>query len=110
LSNIVVKNKLYNVRLRGRAWILADSYQLARLETDLADTIPAIRLRLEHMKVEYRPVAFPARQTELWLPASAELHMDFSEGRFYRRHSFSDFTLFSVDVEQEFATGSASAH
>jgi hypothetical protein len=107
LSNIVVKSKMYTVRLRGRAWILADSYQVARLETDLADTIPAIHLRLEHMNVEYRPVAFAARHTELWLPASAELFLDFSGRRFYRKHSFTNFTLFSVDVDQQFAGGSA---
>jgi len=102
LSNVVVGGKLYSIRLRGRAWILDGSYQLARLETDLADTIPSIKMRLEHMAVEYRPVAFPRRQTELWLPSSAELYLDFSGRRFYRRHSFTDFTLFSVDVEQEF--------
>jgi hypothetical protein len=108
LSSVVVRNKLYEVRLRGRAWILADSYQVARLETDLADTIPAIRLRLEHMNVEYRPVAFPQRQIELWLPSSAELFLDFAGRRFYRRHSFTDFTLFSVDVEQQFAGAATS--
>jgi hypothetical protein len=102
LSNVVVRDRLYSIRLRGRAWILADSYQVARLETDLADTIPAIRLRLEHMSVEYRPVAFPSRQTELWLPSSAELYVDFSSRRFYRKHSFTGFTLFSVDVNQQF--------
>src|SRR5262249_19450900 len=75
LSNVVVKNRSYKVRLRGRAWILAESHQVARLETDLADTTPAIKLMLEHMNVEYRPVEFPERRTELWLPASAELYL-----------------------------------
>ena len=102
LSNVVVGGRMYSIRLRGRAWILGDSYQVARLETDLADTIPAIKMRLEHMNVEYSPVAFPGRQTELWLPSSAELYLDFSGRRFYRRHSFSDFTLFSVQVDQQF--------
>jgi hypothetical protein len=102
LSNVVVRNRMYSIRLRGRAWILDGSHQVARLETDLADTIPAIRMRLEHMSVEYRPVEFPGRQIELWLPSSAELYLDFAGRRFYRRHSFSDFTLFSVDVEQQF--------
>jgi len=101
MSNVVVGGRSYNIRLRGRAWILDGSYQVARLETDLAETLPKIRLRLEHMNVEYRPVAFPGRQVELWLPSSAELYLDFSGRRFYRRHSFTDFTLFSVDVEQE---------
>jgi hypothetical protein len=103
LSNVVIKNKLYRVRLRGRAWILADSYQVARLETELAETIPQIKLRIERIDVEYRPVRFPERQTELWLPSTAELYLDFADRRFYRKHSFTDFTLFSVDVEQQFA-------
>jgi hypothetical protein len=107
MSNVVVKNKMYSVRLRGRAWILADSYQVARLETDLADTIPAIKLRLEHMNVEYRPVTFPERRAELWLPASAELFLDFADRRFYRKHSFTNFTLFSVDVNQQLADGTS---
>jgi hypothetical protein len=110
LSNVVVKNHLYGVRLRGRAWILADSHQVARLETDLADTIPAIKLRLEHMNVEYQPVNFPARHVELWLPSSAELYLDFAERRFYRRHRFTNFTLFSVDVDQQLANGTVLAN
>ena len=108
LSNIVIKNKLYGVRLRGRAWILADSYQVARLEIDLAETIPEIKLRIERIDVEYRPVRFSERQTELWLPSTAELYMDFADHRFYRRHRFTSFTLFSVDVEQQFASPSTS--
>jgi hypothetical protein len=107
MSNVIVGGRAYTIRLRGRAWILADSYQVARLETDLADTIPKIRLRLQHMNVEYRPVAFPGRQVELWLPSSAELYLDFVGRRFYRRHSFSEFTLFSVQVDQEFRSPGA---
>lgn len=101
MSNVVVGGRSYSIRLRGRAWILDGSYQVARLETDLAETLPKIHLRLEHMNVEYRPVAFPGRQVELWLPSSAELYLDFAGRRFYRRHSFSEFTLFSVQVDQE---------
>ena len=109
LSNVVVRGRMYSIRLRGRAWILHGSYQVARLETDLADTIPSINMRLEHMNVEYSPVAFPGRQTELWLPSSAELYLDFYGRRFYRRHSFTGFTLFSVDVQQEFLNRSGAA-
>jgi hypothetical protein len=99
MSAVIVKDRLYSVRLRGRAWIIADSYQVVHLETDLADAIPAIKLRLEHMNVDYRPVAF--QQNELWLPAAAELFMDFAGHRFYRKHSFTNFTLFSVGVNQQ---------
>jgi len=36
--------RAFGLRLRGKAWILRDSYQVARLESDLADEIPELRL------------------------------------------------------------------
>jgi hypothetical protein len=109
LSNVVMEDMLYSVRMRGRAWILADSYQVARLETDLAAPVPALRLNVEHMSVEYRPVRFSARQIELWLPALVEMYVDFSGRQFYRRHRFTNFTLFSVDVNQQIAIPAGAA-
>ena len=102
MSDIVMDGKSYDVRLRGIAWILADSYQVAHLEIDLAETIPKIRLRLDHQVIEYLPVSFPESDTKIWLPSSAELYMDFRGHRFYRRHSYTDFKLFSVRVQQQF--------
>jgi hypothetical protein len=103
MSMLIVEGQPFNVRLRGRAWILADSYEVARLETDLADQIPKIRLRLQHQAIEYRPVDFPgSKATTLWLPSSTELYMDFMGHRFYRHHSFAAFKLFSVQVQQQF--------
>ena len=61
------------MRLKGRAWIATDTYQVVQLETDLAKEIPAIRLRTEHLTVEYGPVQFQKRSVELWLPESGEL-------------------------------------
>jgi hypothetical protein len=92
----------FSPRLRGRAWILADSYQVARLESDLANEIPKIRLRLQHQEVEYRPVPLPGSKAEIWLPSSTEMYMDFIGRRFYRRHSFTNLKFFSVKVEQTF--------
>jgi len=94
-----VDRATYAANLRGRAWILADSYQVARLETDLVQSIPKIRLRLDHQSVEYRPVKSPTNRVQLWLPSSTELYMDFQGRRFYRKHSFTDFKIFSVDTQ-----------
>ncbi len=96
-----VKHVGYPVKLKGRAWIAADTHQVVRLETDLAEEIPAIRLRTEHLTIEYWPVQFQKRRVELWLPESAELYFDFRGHRYHRRHSFSDFQLFSVDTSQQ---------
>ncbi len=97
--SFVVNRNTYNVNLRGRAWILADSFQVARLETDLVQAIPQIRLRLYHESVEYRPAQSSINNLQLWLPASTELYMDFQGHRFYREHSFTDFQIFSVKMQ-----------
>ncbi len=100
LSVISMDGKIYNVMLRGRAWILADSYQIAHIEMDLAETIPKIHLRIYHQAFEFRPVSIPA-DAKMWLPTSAELYLDFKGHRFYRRHTYVDFKLFSVKVQQQ---------
>jgi hypothetical protein len=92
----------FRLRLRGRAWILADSYQIARLESDLAEEIPQIRFNLQHENIEYGPVPLPEAKGVIWLPSSTELYVDFLGHRFYRRHSFTDFKFFSVKVWQTF--------
>lgn len=92
--------KSFDLRLRGRAWILASSYQVAELQVDLADPIGKIRLRLYHQKNEYGAVRFPGNQSEVWLPLSVQLYLDFSHHRFYRQHDFTDFKLFSVETQQ----------
>jgi tetratricopeptide (TPR) repeat protein len=90
----------YPLALRGRAWIATDSFQVAGLETDIVAPIPAIRLKVEHDFIEYAPVKFSKSSQELWLPASAELFLDFHGHRMHRRHYFRNYMLFSVDEKQ----------
>ena len=100
-SALVFSGRSFGLLLRGRAWILADSYQVARLECDLLNEIPEVRLRLQHEDVEYRPVTFRNGKAEFWLPSSTRFYMEFRGHRFYRMHHFTDFQLFSVDVDQK---------
>lgn len=99
--SFTINRATYDVNLKGRAWILAGSYQVARLEMDLEKAIPALRLRLDHQSVEYRPVKSSTKNLQLWLPSSTELYMDFQGRRFYRKHSFTDFKIFSVDTQYQ---------
>jgi len=100
ISALVMNGRSFGLRLRGRAWILADSYQVARLESDLVNAIPEVRLRLQHEDIEYRPVKFSDGKVEIWLPSTCKFYMDFHGHRFYRLHRFTDFQLFSVNVRQ----------
>jgi hypothetical protein len=97
---IDVGPRSFDLRLRGRAWILASSYQVAELQVDLADPIEKIRLRLYHQENEYGPVRFPGTESQIWLPLRVQLYLDFSHHRFYRQHNFTDFRLFSVRTQQ----------
>lgn len=91
---------VYPVALRGRAWITAGSYQIVRVETDLVAPMPEIRLLVDHTIVDYGPVKFKNRDVEMWLPQSAEVYSDWRGKRMHRRHSFSNYVLFSVDEKE----------
>jgi len=88
------------VAMKGRAWIAADSYQIMRLETDLVVTLPEIRLFADHTIIEYGPVHFRQSGQDMWLPQSAEVYYDWKGKRVHRRHTFSDYLLFSVGDKQ----------
>jgi tetratricopeptide (TPR) repeat protein len=90
----------YEVRLRGRAWISADSYNIIRMESDIVAPIPQIRLVADHTNIEYGPVTFRQANTTLWLPQSAEVYFAWLGRRIHRRHEFSNYLLFGIDDQQ----------
>jgi hypothetical protein len=91
----------FPVDLKGRAWITADKFQIVRIEADMVKPMPEIQLLSEHQTVEYGPVPFPKKNTTLWLPKTAEIYFDFRKHRYYRRHAFDHFMLFSVDTGEK---------
>ena len=101
LRAIVVDNRPFPERLKGRAWISVDTYQIVRLESDLVEPIPQVRLSREHLAIEYHPVQFSKQDLELWLPQSAEVYLTFRGRSLHRKHIFSSYLLFSVDVDQK---------
>lgn len=93
-----VKGELYQVSVKGRAWVASDSYEVVRMESDLIQPIAAIDLQTEHQIIEYGPVNFQKRHLSLWLPQSATLYIGIHGHRYQRTHLFSKFELFSVDT------------
>ncbi|PYX34664.1 MAG: hypothetical protein DMG80_01235 [Acidobacteria bacterium] len=92
---------IYAIKLKGRAWITADKFQIVRIESEMVRPMPEIKLLSEHQVVEYGPIRFEKKNTSLWLPKSAEIYFDFRQHRYYRRHSFDHYMLFSVDTEEK---------
>jgi len=91
----------YAVKLKGRAWITTDKFQIVRIESELVSPMKPIQLLSEHQIVEYGPVPFQKKNMELWLPKTAEIYFDFRRHRYYRRHSFDHYMLFAVDANEK---------
>lgn len=89
-----------SLALRGRAWIDPGTFQVRRLETELVHPIKEMALTEEHIVITYQPVQFHAQEKQLWLPHIIELHVERQGRRYYRRHTLSDFQLFTVDTTQ----------
>jgi tetratricopeptide (TPR) repeat protein len=100
LNEFAVNGSAYQVRLKGRAWISADNYQVLRLQTGLVAPIPEIHLEVYHSDIIYSPVDFVKHKFQLWLPQSAAMQVEYQGHRYQRVHSFSHFQLFQVDTEQ----------
>ena len=97
----VINGFSYPLQLTGRAWIDAGTYQVLRLESDLLKPVEKIHLTREHIAIEFASVKFRTRNQQLWLPQTAELYVEWNGRRFYRRHSFSNFKIFSTDSTEE---------
>jgi tetratricopeptide (TPR) repeat protein len=96
-----IAGRVYPIALKGRAWIDANTFQVVRLETDLREPHPDLRLNAEHLVMEYGPVQFKKRKEVLWLPASAEYYAVLRGRRFHRQHTFANYVLFSIEDQQK---------
>lgn len=97
----VINGFSYPLQLTGRAWIDASTYQVLRLESDLLKPVEKIHLTREHIAIEFASVKFRTRDQQLWLPQIAELYVEWNGHSFYRRHTFSNFKIFSTDSTEE---------
>ncbi len=101
IRKFVTDQREYPMRLRGRAWISAESFQVLHLETDLLQPVQEVQLRREHMSIDYQLVPFPKSKRDLWLPEQVDTYVDF-KGHFYHHyHKFTDFKLNIVDVKDK---------
>lgn len=100
LNEFATNGSTYRVRLKGRAWVSADNYQVLRLQTQLVAPIREIKLDVYHSDIIYSPVDFVKHKFQIWLPQSALMQVEYQGHRYQRVHNFSHFQLFQVDTEQ----------
>jgi tetratricopeptide (TPR) repeat protein len=110
IQGFVVGDHHYPVALKGRAWITANKFQIVRIESELVKPMPYVKFLAQHQIVEYGAVHFEKGDLDLWLPKSAEVYLDLQHRRYYRRHSFDHYMLFSVDSEQKIREATHDSH
>jgi hypothetical protein len=95
-----IQGKHYPVPLKGRAWIDPGTSQVVRLESALVKPLKEIDLTQEYFSISYASVRFRSSTQQLWLPQVAELYVERQGRRYCRRHTFSDFKIFTVETAQ----------
>jgi hypothetical protein len=94
------KGAVYPAKLKGRAWIAADSGEVMHLETSLMEGIEPINVRAWYLSIEYAPVQFRAQNVRVWLPQVVDAYCNFGDHRTIIYHTFTNFLLFSVQTDQ----------
>ena len=95
-----IGGRFTSLPLKGRAWIDLETLQVLGIETELIHPLPEIALTEEHIVISYEPVQFHAQGERLWLPKAVELYVERRGRRYYRKHAYKDFQLFTVDTTQ----------
>ena len=104
IRSYVVYRNAHAIPLKGRAMIDAGTFQVLRMESELIKPVATIKLTQERMAIDYALVQFRTEEQQLWLPRSAELYVERNGSRYYRRHTFSNFRVFTVGTEQKVHT------
>jgi hypothetical protein len=94
------KGKISPAKLKGRAWIAADSGEVMHMETSLMAEIPGTKLWHWYLSITYTPVPFHAQNVRMLLPQVVDAYSDFDDHRTIVYHTFTDFMRFSVDSGQ----------
>jgi len=89
----------YPMKLKGRAWLTVNNFEIVRIESDLESPLP--RLPVQHQIAEYGPVHFASKNLDLWLPTNVDLYFELNRQRYHRRHSFEHYMLFSVNSDEK---------
>lgn len=97
------EGKLYKIPIKGRIWLSSTSSDVLRIETDLLQPVESLGLTRDHLLVDYGPVSFSTANTTLWLPWSAEMHMELHGRRYHHKHYLTDYMLFEVDTNHRIA-------
>lgn len=92
---------VYTARLKGRAWIAADTDEVIHLDMAMMEPIPQMHARNWWLSLDYAPVQFHSQDVRIWLPQTVDAYARFDDHRTIIYHTFANFMLFSVQTQQK---------
>ena len=102
-SSFTDRGIVYPTKLKGHAWISADSGEVVHLEAGLMEEIPITKVHQWYVAIDYVPVKFPTHDVTIWLPQIADSYYDFGDHRTIVYHTFTNFILFWTQTDLKIA-------
>lgn len=102
-SSFTDRGIVYPTKLKGHAWISADSGEVVHLEAGLMEVIPVTKVHQWYVAIDYVPVKFPTHDVTIWLPQIADSYYDFGDHNTIVFHTFTNFILFWTETDLKIA-------
>lgn len=95
-------NQSIRMPLQGIVWVDPDTYQILRMKTSLAPSANLNFSAAQTTDIQFGEVRFDGVPQQFWLPREVNVSMQVA-GKTYRNlHRYSDYTLFSTDIDIKF--------
>jgi hypothetical protein len=98
LSVLKIRDLVYPLEWRGKAWIDAASWAVVRIQAGLGDSMADSGLLQLNADVAYSAVHF-SDSTEDWLPARADIDAETKRQHWHNSHVFTSYKRFEVDTD-----------
>lgn len=101
---LLLRGREYPMSLAGVARLDPETGAVMHISTELGASMDDLGLKTFRTEVDYAAVVFPRNPKSYWLPAQATVELNTARQHWKNVHRFSDYRLFSVNVEERVDT------
>lgn len=101
---LLLRGREYPLSLAGTARLDPETGAVKQIITELGAGMEDLGLKSFRTEVDYAAVAFPHNPKNYWLPAQATVELNTVRQHWKNVHHFSEYRLFSVNVEEKVDT------
>ncbi len=98
---LLLRGREYPLSLAGTARLDPETGSVAQIISELGASMEDLGLKNFRTEVDYAAVTFSRNPKSYWLPAQATVELNTSRQHWKNVHHFSEYRLFSVNVEEK---------